>query len=63
MRALYTLFASAFIVGLASALSACSGDDQSQTDGGDDVQTNDVDTSDGGSEASSTYPAFVIDVP
>ena len=63
MRALYTLFASAFIVGLASALSACSGDDQSQTDGGDDVQTNDVDTSDGGSEASSTYPAFVIDAP
>jgi hypothetical protein len=57
MRALYIFFASALLLG------ACSGDDQSQPDAGNDADTSDVDTSDGGSEASTTYPAFVIDAP
>ena len=61
MRAIYTFFLASSITGL---LFACSGDDQSQSDGGDDVQqTADGDTTDGGSEASTTYPAFVIDAP
>ncbi len=64
MRALYTLFGSSFLLfGLLSGVVACSGDDSSQNDGGNDVVTSDVDTSDGGSEASTTYPAFVIDAP
>jgi hypothetical protein len=48
---------------LASGVYACSGDDQSQNDAGGDVDLGDVDNSDGGSEASTTYPAFVIDAP
>ena len=60
MRALYTLFASAV---LASGVYACSGDDQSQNDAGNDANLGDVDLPDGGSEASTTYPAFVIDAP
>lgn len=60
MRALYTLLAAAL---LASGAYACSGDDQSQTDAGNDADLGDVDLPDGGNEASTTYPAFVIDAP
>ena len=61
MRAVYTFFASVL---LASGIYACSGDDPSQTDAGNDAGLGDVvDLPDGGAEASTTYPAFVIDAP